>query len=106
MASAPKQGRIKLSENESTAAFVIGGGLTLVIIAMGVGTAQADFSRVAPMFLIGALAAIGGTIGWLFVLRPWKNFDDWSTPLYTGHEHDEPHKDEPAADHPPSSAAH
>jgi len=45
-----------------------------------------------------------GTAAWLIIVHPSKNFDDWSTPLYTGHTdhaahdtagHEEAHAESP-----------
>lgn len=82
--------RKKLTEMESTSAFVIGGGLALIILGFLLSAAQAsagfDASRLNIVMIIGALFLIGGIILWVFVTQPWKNFDNWSTPLYTGHD--------------------
>jgi len=34
---------------------------------------------------MGGLLLIGGTACWMIQLRPWRKFDDFSVPLYTGH---------------------
>ncbi len=83
--------RQKLTETEVTLAFIIGGGLTLIILGFTLAAAQAgvatfDPSRLNVMMAIGAILFIVGVAAWLIIVQPWKNFDDWSTPLYTGHE--------------------
>ncbi len=90
--------RKKLTEMESTAAFVVGGGLTLIILGFLLSSAQSqlpnfDPSRLNIVMIVGALLFVSGSALWIFVTQPWKNFDDWSVPLYTGHDgahHDEP----------------
>lgn len=82
--------RKKLTEMESTSAFVVGGGLALIILGFLLSAAQAgagfDASRLNIVMIIGASFMVAGIILWVFVTQPWKNFDDWSTPLYTGHD--------------------
>jgi hypothetical protein len=78
---------------ESTAAFVVGGGLALLILGYLLASAQSgvsgfDASRLNIVMIVGAFLFVGGIALWLATAQPWKNFDDWSTPLYTGH-HDE-----------------
>ncbi len=85
--------RPKLTEMESTAAFVVGGGLALLILGYLLASAQSgvsgfDASRLNIVMIVGAFLFVGGIALWLATAQPWKNFDDWSTPLYTGH-HDE-----------------
>jgi predicted flap endonuclease-1-like 5' DNA nuclease len=101
--------RQKLTEFESTIAFVIGGGLILMMLVFGLASASggSDVSRLNLFLVLGALLFFGGTIVWLFASRPWLNHDDWSEPLYTGHEH-EAHHAEPAEAHeaPAEALAH
>lgn len=80
--------RPHLSEWESTWAFVTGGGLLLIIMAFGLSAMRGADNNGAlnGVLLIGVLLLAGGTAGWLVQFRPWRNFDDQSTPLYTGHE--------------------
>jgi predicted flap endonuclease-1-like 5' DNA nuclease len=96
--------RRKLTETESTIAFVIGGGLTLFILGFFLSSAQSqiqgfDPARLNIMMIVGALLLVAGLAGWLFFARPWQYFDDWSVPAYTGHdeahhgEHAEAHQD-------------
>jgi hypothetical protein len=85
------QTRQKLTETEVTLAFIVGGGLTLIILGYGLAAAQSgvptfDPSRLNVMMVIGAILFVVGTAAWLIIVHPWKNFDDWSTPLYTGHD--------------------
>ncbi len=98
--------RQKLTEPEAIVAFVIGAGITLILAAVGLaaaqnGTPNFDASRLNIILVIGGLLVLLGVFAWLMVVRPWKNFDDWSTPLYTGHDdhgahdttHDSTHND-------------
>jgi predicted flap endonuclease-1-like 5' DNA nuclease len=47
------------------------------------------------LLIMGLLFLVISTILWMMFLSPWQNFDDWSTPLYTGHN--EHHGDDHAA---------
>lgn len=88
--------RKKLTEAESTAAFVVGGGLTLFMIGFFMASARSAIpnlnnSGLDFVMIFGALMFFSGIAGWLAITRPWKNFDDWSTPQYTGHAHHDEH---------------
>lgn len=107
------QVRQKLTEFESTIAFVIGGGLILLMLVFGLASASGgtDVSRLNLFLILGALLLFGGTLVWLFTSRPWLKYDDWSEPLYTGHEHEEHHAEgaETVAEHaeaPAETLAH
>lgn len=92
------QVRRKLTEFESTMAFVIGGGMALIMIAFALAAArgnEANYSALSIMLVIGALLFVVGMFTWLFVRRPWTEYDDWSVPHYTG----EDHHDAPAPAH-------
>ncbi|MEP7284351.1 MAG: helix-hairpin-helix domain-containing protein [Chloroflexota bacterium] len=83
--------RKKLTETQVTLAFIIGGGITLLLIGFLLAAAQSatpgfDRSRLNLLMIVGGTLFVLGTIAWLFLTRPWKDFDDWSTPLYTGHD--------------------
>jgi hypothetical protein len=97
MASTDSQ-RKKLTDMESTLAFVIGGGLILLIAGYGIAAAQGQSvqsSRALDiMMIVGVTLAITGTIAWLIVVKPWTKFDDWSVPLYTGHDNHGAHEDD------------
>jgi predicted flap endonuclease-1-like 5' DNA nuclease len=103
--------RKKLTEMESTMAFVIGGGLILFILGFFLSSAQSELKGYDParlniMMIVGAMLLVVGIVGWLFLTQPWKNFDDWSTPLFTGHDeahHAETHEE--AAHEPPAQVA-
>jgi predicted flap endonuclease-1-like 5' DNA nuclease len=87
---------------ESTMAFVVGGGLTLLILGFLLASAQSqiqgfDASRLNIVMIVGGMLMVTGIVGWLFLARPWQYFDDWSTPAYTGH--DEAHHGESDAVH-------
>jgi hypothetical protein len=94
--------RQKLTESETTLAFIVGGGMTLLIIGFLLAAAQAgdpsfDGSRLNILMIVGGFLMVAGTIGWFVITQPWNNFDDWSTPLYTGHDtHHGAHHDAPA----------
>jgi hypothetical protein len=92
--------RQKLTDVELTLAFIVGGGLTLLILgfllmALQAGNPRFDPTSLNVLMVVGGFLAVAGAIAWFVLTRPWKNFDDWSTPLYTGHD---AHHD-PAATH-------
>jgi predicted flap endonuclease-1-like 5' DNA nuclease len=87
--------RQRLTETQSTFAFAIGGGLTLLIIAYLLAAARGT-ALDQLLTIVGLLLVVAGSIGWFFFTRPWKDFDDWSTPLYTGHDHAHDHAHEHA----------
>lgn len=91
--------RKKLTEFESTMAILIGGGLTLIVMAFLLSAAQGSRANEGffnAMFLIGIGLLVVGTVIWFLGARAWTKRDDWSEPLYVGHEHD--HHDDHAAD--------
>ncbi|MBX3082383.1 MAG: hypothetical protein KF716_12175 [Anaerolineae bacterium] len=112
MASTTQQRR-RHTETESGYASLIGAGLLFMMLAFGLSAVfggAADSSERFNLFLIGgALAFIAFSVMWAFHLRPWRHFDDWSTPLYTGHEshgaHDEHAEDESHTQVAPSMEA-
>lgn len=91
------QVRQKLTEFESTIAFVVGGGMALIVMALALASIRGGSPDAFNlMLLVGALFLVLGTLVWAFTARPWTKHDDWSEPLYTGHEHehhDEAHHD-------------
>jgi predicted flap endonuclease-1-like 5' DNA nuclease len=100
------QVRQKLNEFEGSMASAIGGGLALMMIAWllssASGAGASNAGQINVMFVVGLLLLVGGTVLWFFGSRPQTVHDDWSVPLYTGHDHAhahaEPHHDEPAHD--------
>src|SRR5258708_24068349 len=89
----PVSFRRDLTETEVTLAFVMGGGLTLLILGFTLAAIQSgnkDFpvTRLDILMIVGLVLFIGGVFAWLVVSQPWQYFDDWSKPLYTGHVHD------------------
>jgi predicted flap endonuclease-1-like 5' DNA nuclease len=90
--------RQKLTEMESTSAFVVGGGLVLLILGFALASSQSGMSGFEPsrlniVMIVGGLLFVAGIAMWIGTAQPWKNFDDWSKPLYTGHhdQHTEHH---------------
>jgi hypothetical protein len=86
--------RKKLTDMEQTLAFVIGGGLTLLIVGYGISAVGVASRSLDIMMIIGLTLAITGAIAWVIIVKPWNNFDDWSVPLYTGHDHHDSHADD------------
>lgn len=91
------QVRQKLTEFESTIAFVVGGGMALIVMALALASIRGGSPDAFNlMLLLGSLLLVLGIVVWAFAARPWTKHDDWSEPLYTGHEHehhDEAHHD-------------
>jgi hypothetical protein len=96
--------RPRLSEWESTWAFVAGGGLALIILAFALSAVRGPegTNNLSGMMVIGVLLLISGTAGWMIQFRPWTQFDDQSTPLFTGHEDHHAHEPEGSAAYPPA----
>ena len=94
-AKQPVTSRPQLSEDEVTWAFVIGGGMLLSMLALGLNAIQGpgNSNALSVILPIGGLLMIGGIIGWLAQFRPWRKYDDLSTPLYSGHEGHETHEE-------------
>jgi predicted flap endonuclease-1-like 5' DNA nuclease len=73
----------------------IGGGMLLIITVFLLSAATVGNQTLTSLFVslmvLGLLLFFGGIILWLSYNRPWHNFDDWSTPMYTGHEHHDNH---------------
>ncbi len=77
-------------------ALLAGLGLTLMIVAAGIGVIQgdsADGELLGLLFVGGIAALVVGGVAWGGVVRPWENFDDINQPLYHGHEHDHAEED-------------
>jgi ABC-type nickel/cobalt efflux system permease component RcnA len=77
-----------------------GVGLTLMMIALGIGVVQgseANSTVVGLTFAGGLGLLVLGIAGWLAAVQPFRNFDDINVPQYTGH-HAEHHAAD-AADH-------
>jgi hypothetical protein len=71
-------------------ALTAGGGLILMIIALGIGVVSADAgSLVGTLFLLGLLLLIVGIVAWIGYTRPFANFDDINEAKYHGHAHDD-----------------
>ncbi len=85
-------------------AYLAGAGIALTMVALfliALGTASDTLTT--SLLIVGLAVLALGAAGWLFFLRPWKQFDDLKTPYYTGH-HDAPAAAEPVAE-PVASAA-
>lgn len=68
--------------------------LALFLYGLGV----VDTNVALSILLIGLALLVIGIAAWLYLLKPWKSFDDLKTPHYTGHEHDEEHAPHAEAD--------
>jgi len=91
----------KLSDFDLLMAALIGIGLTALIVAYGWSSATGKNDGFTGfLFAIGGLLFVTFSIVWAMASRPWLRFDDWKTPLYTGHDdHADVHADDHAADH-------
>lgn len=80
-------------------AMVAGLGLTLVIVALGIGVIEgsnADGNVVGLLFAAGVALFLLGAIGWFGVTQPQKHFDDINLPLEDEHHGHAAHTDEHA----------
>lgn len=73
-----------------------GAGLTVAVIALGVGVADpnVDSNLIGLLVLAGVAALITAIIAWYFVVQPQKNFDDINKPLEDDHGHGHSHDEE------------
>lgn len=79
--------REKLTPTEQALAWVIGLGILLAIIALilfGLDIVDNDDITIS-LLIVGLAIAILGIGAWLILVRPWTEFDDLKTPLYTNH---------------------
>lgn len=84
----------RFSQEEFVVASIAGIGLFMMILGgllLGFGNEENTPSLLA---YTGLILLVFSIVLWLFWLRPWTEFDDLQTPLYTGHHHDEHHADE------------
>jgi hypothetical protein len=79
-------------------ALIAGLGLTLMVIALGIGVVEgsnADGSSITILFAAGLALLVSGIIGWIAVVQPEKHFDDITIPAPAephGHEHHDDHE--------------
>jgi hypothetical protein len=70
-------------------------GLTLMIVALGIGVVQGDSANstaIGLAFLAGLALLVMGFFGWFGVVQPHKHFDDINVPMEADHHgHDEAH---------------
>lgn len=78
-----------LTGEEIALAFLMGFGLTLMIVALatGAGMAGVDAMVIGTIFVLGLVAFVIGLVIWLGVLRPWQQFDDINVPQDTTPHH-------------------
>ncbi|GAB5491459.1 MAG: hypothetical protein Phog2KO_16740 [Phototrophicaceae bacterium] len=78
---------------------MLGGlGITLMVVAAGVGVVwtNADSGLIGLIVMAGAGFLIAAIAGWVIVVRPHENFDDINEPMYHGHHHEEDHAEDDA----------
>lgn len=73
---------------------LLGGlGVTLMIVAGGVGVIGGDANTIGLLFVSGLALFITGALAWAGVVQPWAHFDDINIPApdehHTAHGHDE-----------------
>ena len=102
--------RKKLTPTEQSLAWVIGLGITLVVIALfltALGTIENDDITIS-LLIVGIAIAILGIGAWLILVRPWTEFDDLKTPMFTNeneHTHAAPATETVTATAEPIAAA-
>ena len=99
-----------VSQNVLYGLAMIGGlGLTLMIVAAGIGVLNLDgFDNSIIGLFVGLgfgllVASIGG---WVIAVRPHENFDDITVAQYHGHHHEEHHEEAHAEGEQEAPAAH
>lgn len=86
-------------------AVLAGVGMTLMIVAGGVGVITGQ--GVGLWFALGTAMLVGGGAAWVAVERPFTHFDDINQPLDAdGHGHDAHADDDHADDAHSDHAAH
>lgn len=77
-----------VSKNVVTGLSMIGGlGLTLIVIALGIGVIRGDTvdsaltNLLGLMVVAGFMALAGAIIAWIAVVQPHKHFDNINEPL-------------------------
>lgn len=86
-------------------ALLTGGGLIVMMLALAIGVVQgaaANSATIGLVFVLGLALFLGGAGGWVAVTKPHENFDDLTTPHFTGHHHDDHHADEHDDTHEPA----
>lgn len=82
-----------LNPLEIALAFLIGVGFLMMSLAGGVGAAfglEAGEAVYGVLFVIGLFAFLIGSGLWVFLVKPWTQFDDINVPKDTGHHaHDD-----------------
>lgn len=102
--------RKNLTPTEQSLAWVIGLGITLVVIALfltALGTIENDDITIS-LLIVGIAIAILGIGAWLILVRPWTEFDDLKTPMFTNeneHTHAAPATETVTATAEPIAAA-
>ncbi len=80
--SSPSSNQLKLG-----LAFVAGIGLTIMVIAAGIGViGGVENSALGLLFAVGTAMLITGIIVWFAVERPDAHFDDINEAQYHGHD--------------------
>jgi len=77
-----------MTEWDKNFAFLAGGGLTLIIIAIFLSVIRGSSDGgIGIMMILGIAGFIAGIVLWSALSHPWTRYDDLSTALYTGHTH-------------------
>lgn len=94
--SSEQETKPAVSQNVLYGLAMVGGvGMTLMIVAAGIGVVlpDADSSLVALFVVLGVGLLIASVGGWVIATRPYENFDDITVPQYHGHHHEEAHEE-------------
>ena len=95
-----------VSQNVLYGLAMVGGlGMTLMIVAAGIGVVSPEIDNLAALVGLFVTLGLGLLIasigGWVIATRPFEHFDDITVPQYHGHHHEEHHEEaqEEAASH-------
>jgi hypothetical protein len=78
---------------------VAGAGVTLMVLALGIGAVQgaaADSSAIGLAFAGGLVLLVLGSVAWFAIAQPQKHFDDINVPAADEHHGHDSHADEHA----------
>lgn len=81
---------------------VAGAGMTLMLLALGIGAVQgeaADSSAIGLSFAGGLVLFLVGAIAWFAIAQPQKHFDDINIPADDDHHGHDSHDDHALAVH-------
>jgi hypothetical protein len=99
-----------VSQNVLYGLAMVGGlGLTLMIVAAGIGVLNLedlDGGLISLFVALGFGLLVASIGGWAIATRPFENFDDITVAQYHGHHHEEHHEEAHAEGQAEAPAAH